>query len=305
MHNVKYIAEGLRFPEGPIAMPDGSIIVVEIGAQRLSRIGYDGKVSEVASLGGGPNGAALGPDGYCYVCNNGGFRWHVDELGMRPLGQAENYSGGRIQRVNLSTGAAETLYDRTENGPLHAPNDLVFDSTGGFWFTDSGTMRHRQMDRGGIYYARPDGSSIREVIFPMLQANGIGLSPSEDTLYVAETVSGRLWAFELLGPGQVRRMSWPSPNGGRVVARLPGYRLFDSLAIEADGNVAIATLYEGGVIVISPRGEIVEDVALPDRFVTNICFGGKDLCTAYVTLSQSGRLAQLDWSRPGMRPRFS
>src|SRR3546814_10846880 len=78
------------------------------------------------------------------------------------------------------------------------------------------------MDRGGIFYARPDGSSIREVAFPMLQPNGIGLSPQEDVLYVAETVTGRLWAFDLDDPGEIRRQSWPSPNGGRLVASLPG-----------------------------------------------------------------------------------
>jgi gluconolactonase len=305
MDNVKYVAEGLRFPEGPIAMPDGSILLVEIGAGCLTRVELGGQKSIVAEPGGGPNGAAIGPDGACYVCNNGGFRWHLDEEGMRPLGQAEDYKGGKIQRVNLATGSVSTLYERTENGPLHAPNDLVFDKNGGFWFTDSGAMRHRQMDRGGIYYALPDGSSIREVVFPMLQANGIGLSPDEGTLYVAETVSGRLWAFELEGPGQVKRRPWPSPNGGRVLARLPGYRLFDSLAVEASGNIAIATLYEGGVIVYSPEGDIVEDIPLPDRFVTNVCFSGEDLRTAHVTLSHSGRLAQISWSRAGMRPNFS
>src|ERR1700736_517684 len=192
MHNIRYMAEGLRFPEGPIAMPDGSVILVEIAAGKLSRVDEGGKVSVVANLGGGPNGAALGPDGLCYVCNNGGFRWHEDEHGIRPVGQADDNQGGRIERVDLRTGEVVRLYDRTENGPLRGPNDLVVDRDGGVWFTDTGAIRHRDMDRGGIYYARPDGSSIREVVFPMLQANGIGLSPQEDTLYVAETVSGRL-----------------------------------------------------------------------------------------------------------------
>ena len=66
------MARGLRFPEGPIAMPDGSVILVEIERQTLSRVHPDGAVSVLAGLGGGPNGAAIGPDGRCYVCNNGG-----------------------------------------------------------------------------------------------------------------------------------------------------------------------------------------------------------------------------------------
>ena len=70
------IASGLKFPEGPIALPNGDILLVEIARQTLSRITADGTVVVVAETGGGPNGAAIGPDGRCYLCNNGGFRWH-------------------------------------------------------------------------------------------------------------------------------------------------------------------------------------------------------------------------------------
>ena len=67
----KIIAEGLAFPEGPVAMPDGSVLFVEIAGGCLSRVLASGKVERVAELGGGPNGAAIGPDGHGYVCNNG------------------------------------------------------------------------------------------------------------------------------------------------------------------------------------------------------------------------------------------
>src|SRR3546814_6725536 len=75
---------------------------------------------------------------------------------LRPAGQADDYSGGRIEKVNLETGEIVRLYEKGENGPLKAPNDLVFDRTGGFWFTDTGAGRHRDMDRGGIFYARSE-----------------------------------------------------------------------------------------------------------------------------------------------------
>lgn len=305
MSDIRYLAEGLRFPEGPIAMPDGSVILVEIERGTLSRVDAAGQVSVVATPGAGPNGAAMGPGGFCYVCNNGGFRWHENDEGLRPGGQAEDYSGGRIEKIDVATGEVVRLYDKGENGLLSAPNDIVFDRTGGFWFTDTGAGRHRNMDRGGIFYAQPDGSSIREVVFPMLQPNGIGLSPNEDVLYVAETVSGRLWAFDIDSPGTIRRRDWPSPNGGRLLTSLPEYRLFDSLAVDADGNIAVATLYDGGVVVISPTGEIIEDVRLPDRFVTNICFGGDDRRTAFVTMAYTGKLAELRWSRAGLKLNFS
>lgn len=301
---MKTIATGLRFPEGPIAMPDGTIVLVEIERQTLTRVHADGRTEIIARLGGGPNGAAIGPDGAAYVCNNGGLRFHEDKHGLRPTAQADDYSGGRIERIDLKSGEVRVLYKGGGNGPLRGPNDLVFDRAGGMWFTDLGKTRSRDMDRGGVYYAAADGSSIREAIYPMLTPNGIGLSPDEKRLYVAETHTGRLWAFELEAPGVVKRRAFPSPNGGELVAGLPGYQLFDSLAVDGEGNICVATLFNGGITVISPDGKRIEHLPLPDVYTTNLCFGGKDLRTAYVTLSLSGRLAALDWPRPGLRLNF-
>lgn len=301
---LREIASGLRFPEGPIAMPDGSVVLVEIERQTLSRVQPDGRIEVIANLGGGPNGAAIGPDGAAYVCNNGGFRWHEDRHGLRPIGQGNDYSGGRIERVDLDTGAVKVLYAGTEHGRLRGPNDIVFDRAGGMWFTDLGKTRDRDMDRGGVYYAAADGSSIVEAVFPLLTPNGIGLSPDESRLYVAETHTGRLWAFDLEGPGRIRRRPFPSPNGGELLAGLPGYQLFDSLAVDAAGNVCVATLFNGGITVISPDGATIEHLPMPDLYTTNICFGGPELRTAYVTLSVSGRLVAFDWPRPGLALNF-
>jgi gluconolactonase len=301
---MRTIATGLRFPEGPIAMSDGTVVLVEIERGTLSRVTPDGRTEVIAKLGGGPNGAAIGPDGAVYVCNNGGLRWHEDQNGLRPVGQPDDYTGGRIERVDLATGAVRVLYTGTDRGPLKGPNDLVFDRAGGLWFTDLGKTRERNMDRGGVYYASADGSQIREVIYPMLTPNGIGLSPDESRLYVAETHTGRLWAFDLDAPGVVRRRKFPSPNGGELVAGLPGYQLFDSLAVDAEGNICVATLFNGGITVISPDGAKVEHVPMPDLYTTNLCFGGPELRTAFVTLSVSGRLVALDWPRSGLALNF-
>ncbi len=297
---IREITSGLRFPEGPIWMPDGSVILVEIERGTLTRVRPDGRQEIVAKTGGGPNGAAIGPDGKCYVCNNGGFKWHEEGGLLRPVLQADDYSGGRIERVDLQTGAIETLYTDVGDIKLRGPNDIVFDKHGGFWFTDLGKVRQRDQDRGGIFYARADGSLLKEVIHPMIHPNGIGLSPAGDRLYVAESPTGRLWAFEITGPGEIKRQPWPSPNGGTLVAGLPDYQLFDSLAVEADGNVCVATLFKGCISVISADGDLVEQVSMPDLYTTNICFGGPDMRTAFITLSNSGRLVAVDWKRPGL-----
>jgi gluconolactonase len=119
-------------------------------------------------------------------------------------------------------------------------------------------------------------------------------------LYVAETETARLWAFDLAAPGEIRRHPFPSPHGGRIVAGLPGYNRFDSLAVDGDGNICVATLVNGGITIISPDGQSVRHVPMPERWVTNICFGGPGLRTAYITLSSTGRLVSMPWERPGL-----
>lgn len=300
------IASGLRFPEGPVAMPDGSILLVEIARRTVTRVSAKGEVSIVAEPGGGPNGLAIGKDGAGYICNNGGFEFIDDTIGTRPMWQSHDYSHGRLERVDLATGKVTTLTRGIVDRALRGPNDLVLDRQGGIWFTDLGKRRPGEMDWGGVYWLSPDRREIKQVAHPFLTANGIGLSPDEKTVYVAETEGARLWAFDVTGPGEVRKAPYPSPNGGRLVYQAGGRELkrFDSLAVEASGNICVATLATGGVSVISPDGELVEFVPMPDRMTTNICFGGPDLKTAYLTLSLSGKLVSMPWKRPGLPLNF-
>lgn len=304
MQQLREFASGLRFPEGPVALPDGSLLVVEIERRTLSRISPSGEITVVADTGGGPNGAAIGPDGKCYLCNSGGFEWIRDEHGTRPGGQAPDYDGGRIERIDLVTGAIERLYDRSDKRKLRGPNDIVFDKTGGFWFTDIGKSRENEREHGGVYYAARGATEVREVLYPLVQPNGIGLSPAEDRLYVAETITGRLWAFDLSSPGEVARKPFPSPNGGELLAGLPGYQLFDSLAVDSAGNICVATMHNSGITVISPDGKTISHVPVPDRFTTNLCFGGPDLRTAYITASATGKVLAMEWPRPGLPLNF-
>src|SRR5436190_466248 len=220
------ITSGLGFPEGPVWMPDGTVLVVEMKHRRITRVHPDGRKETAAEPGGSPNGLAIGPDGALYVCNSGG--WDYFEVGDWTIPMPElpaHHSGGRIERVDLDTGDVKVLYTECDGHPLIGPNDLVFDAHGGMWFTDHARRDGRIQHVGAIYYARPDGSSIREVVF--------------------------------------------------------------------------ATLVTGALTVISPAGEVLDQVMLGDPMVTNVCFGGDDLRTAYATLSASGRLVSIPWPRPG------
>ena len=296
MSNYEVIATGLEFPEGPVVMPDGSIILVEIKRGTITRVDPDnGSVDVVARPGGGPNGAAIGPDGALYVCNNGGFEWGENRGLTIPGLVADDYSSGRIERIELETGAVDVVYADVDGVPLKGPNDLMFDSTGGFWFTDHGKMRARTRDRGGLYYGKADGSSVREISFPLDGPNGVGLSPEEDRVYVAETHQGSILYWELDGPGELAG----SPHG-RFLARPAGRKLFDSLAMDAEGNVSVATIQTGGISTFTPDGEELDFFAVEDPLCTNICFGGADMKTAFITLSGTGKLIRSDWPRAGL-----
>ncbi|MGH7332765.1 MAG: SMP-30/gluconolactonase/LRE family protein [Candidatus Rokuibacteriota bacterium] len=298
----RQLASGLRFPEGPVALADGSVILVEIARQTLSRVSPTGKVTAIATLGGGPNGAAMGPGGQIYVTNNGGLKWVERPGRLFPIMQADDYGGGSIQVVDPETGKVDTLYDSCEGRRLRGPNDLVFDRAGGFWFTDLGKTRERDADRGVVYYAKADGSMITEAIFPLERPNGIGLSPDERTLYVVETPTARCWSFRLSAPGQIESANGPyRGEKGTVVVGLGGYQMFDSLAVDSESHICVATLITGAISDIWPDGSRVDQYTLPDLMVTNVCFGGKDLRTVFATLSMGGTLVSFEWPRPGLR----
>jgi gluconolactonase len=300
---MRILAEGLQFPEGPVALGDGSVLLVEMRAGLVVRISPDGERHVVADCGGGPNGAAIGPDGALYVCDNGGSAYVPGRF--TSTGPAADYEGGSIRRFDLRTGEHTLLYTHCDGHRLSSPNDLVFDAHGGFYFTDFGKKHARLRDYGGVYYALPDGSRIVEVAYPLLSPNGIGLSPDARVLYVAETETARLWAFDIVEPGVVRKHLFPSPHGGRIVCGLPGFQRFDSLALEAGGNICVATLITGAVSVIAPDGALLRQLVFPDSYVTNLCFGGPDMQTAYVTLSGTGQLVSLPWPEPGLRLHFN
>src|ERR1700731_2917714 len=224
MPDVRVLATDLEFPEGPVVLPDGSVVLVEIRGQRLTRVWRDGRKQVVAEIPGGPNGAALGPDGKIYVCNNGGFTWIPTRNMIMPGPQPEDYRGGSIQRVDLQGGKVETVIDKCGEHGLPGP-----------------------------------------------------IKP-RDVIYRGER--------------------------GKPIAGLGGYQMFDSLALEANGNVCVATLISGCISVIAPDGTLVEQVPTGDRVTTNIAFGGPELKTAYITLSGKGELIAMDWARPGLPLNF-
>jgi gluconolactonase len=289
LEDVRVVAEGLVFPEGPVALRDGSVLVTEMRRGTVSRVDAGtGAAEVVAETGGGPNGAAIGPDGALYVCNNGGYE--------------PDYHGGRIERVDLETGRVDVLYEACDGQRLSGPNDIVFDGDGNLWFTDTGKFLADRRHYGRIHWARPDGSEIVAAMGRVDAPNGIGLSPDGSTLYFAETLSGRLYRRAIAGPGRLEHDRDHDP--ATLVCGLPGVQLFDSLAVAADGTICVGTLISGVITAASADGERVDQHTLPEELAdpmpTNLCFGGPDLRTAYITLSETGRLVACTWPTPGL-----
>jgi gluconolactonase len=297
------IAAGLEFPEGPVAMPDGSVVVAEMFGERVARIHHDGSTDVVCEVKGGPNGLAVGPDGALYLCNNGGCFTPVDLDGLRVPGafDLERYSGGLIQRIDHD-GSVRNLYTNCAGRPLRAPNDLVMDGHGGFYFTDFGItdLSTRSADIGAIYYALCDGSEISEVAYPVSSPNGIALGPDGTSLYYAETYTGRVFRRRIVEPGVLEPLR-TRHDPAALLCGLPGMQLLDSLAVDGDGWVVVGTLVAGAITAIAPDGASIDQISTGDPLTTNICFGGPDMCTAYVTLSATGRLVSMEWPRRGLR----
>jgi gluconolactonase len=290
------VSQGLKFPEAPVVMRDGSVLFVQIEARQVSRLKPDGSVALVAQLDGGPNGLAIGPDKALYVANDGG-RFSFNRRGAFnfPGAAPPDHTGGSIQRIELGTGKAVTLYDSCDGKRLVAPDDLVFDRRGGMWVSDLGKVK----GDAGLYYALPDGKGIRQVKGGMNAPNGIGLSPDGRQLHVSE--GRQLWTFDIAGPG-VLGPSTSYPNAAHAMLRERS--IADSLKVLADGKVAVCTLIAGGISIFDAAGA-TEFIQFDDPMTTNLAFGGADMRDAWVTSSGLGRMVRVRWPYAGLKPAYS
>ena len=295
-YDIEILADGLGFCEGPVVMPDGSVIVVDLISANITRV-WKGRKEVIANVGGGPNGAQLGPDGALYICNNGGADPKNPSL-------ADPGQPGRVERLDLATGRLERLFDKAGDIALSAPNDLVFDAQGGLWFTDYGKTLPECYARGGVFYCSPDRSTVKAIVRDGTGFNGIGLSPDGATLYYNRYFEGRLMRMDIVAPGEVLMEAGSSRPRVELVGSGFGMSEFDGLAVTAAGNVCIGTNLTGGVTTITPDGEVTF-LSLPERMVTNIAFGGENMRHAYLTWATSGRLVRMLWDEPGLKPNFT
>jgi gluconolactonase len=303
---LRELARGLQFPEGPVIEPDGSVLVSEMAAGRVTRVRPDGTLDAVATTGGGPNGLARLPDGTLLVCQGGGSRWQRRpwpfalpgsvEL-ILPAGPADDALVPQVQAID-GDGGVRTLTatfvgtDGVER-PLGRPSDVCVDADGGFWMTDGGANHGRDRALTGVLYGRPGlspGEPLREVLYPLEMPNGVALSPDGTRLYATETRTRRVWELRLAPGGIVQEAGGLAtvPSGGPL-----NFGGADGVCVDGDGRVVVATLGTGGVTVFAPDGRPLGSLVLDDRMTTNVAFDAR-AGSMYVTLATQGTLVAVD-----------
>ncbi|WP_255406572.1 SMP-30/gluconolactonase/LRE family protein [Caulobacter sp. B11] len=203
--DIELVAEGLLFPEGPIAMADGSVILTEIQAAEAQPDHPDGKRRRWRR-------PAAVPTARPSVRTGRSMSQQWRQLPVHRHGRPQcarptppSHTGGSIQRVDIKTGAVTTLYTECDGKRWSAPMTWCSTSRRGFWFTDHGCSTPEGRKFGALYYALTDGSKITRQRDHFVSPNGVGLSPDEKTVYMADTTLGRLWSFDIAEPGVLAR----------------------------------------------------------------------------------------------------
>ena len=273
------IARSKTFTEGPVFDRQGNLYFSHrAGIYKLPPGGEP--VEWISDASAGFNGHKILPDGTHLVCaSKKSAVWRLDAAG-KFLGDASLECDGK---------------------PLVEPNDITLDAHGGFYFTDPSGSRTEPV--GSVYYVNQSGKTTRAVT-GLIVPNGLVIDPSAKFLYVSETTRNRILRFPIAAPGKLGKME--------VFATLParaGHQAVpDGMAVDTNGNLYVAHLGTSHVLVLSPRGKLLQQLPGGNYDVSNLAFGGKDLNQLFITGSTGyranteGRVYRLDLQGVRGRP---
>ncbi|MCB5189138.1 SMP-30/gluconolactonase/LRE family protein [Methylobacillus arboreus] len=258
---ISLIKDGFTGTEGPIGLPDGSLIFTETQANRITRIDEDENVTTYIADSNGANGLALSPSGELYAVQT-----------LKP-------------RVGIIHPAEKTkiLAEKYNGKPLNRPNDLVLDKKGGVYFTDpgiNGPLKPGQSPtQPAVYYIKPSGELLL-IDSEIKRPNGIQLSPDEKVLYVANTAGEYVIAFDVAADGSVsnKRNFAKLEDALQTTENGPSSGA-DGLAVDSEGRLYVAA--NTGIQVFTSKGEFLGNIVLPKK-AQNIAFAGKDKRTFYI-----------------------
>jgi len=247
---VKKLVSGFKFTEGPTCDPEGNIFFTDPHSNRIHKWSLDGKLSTFLDPSGGAIGLFFDRDGSLLAC-----------------------AGADRKLVSIdSKGNVTVLADKYDNKLLNEPNDLWLDPKGGIYFSDPYWLsKVIEQDGEHVYYLSPDRTEVIRVIDNMVKPNGITGSPDGKLLYVADGGDNRTFVYTINPDGTLSDKKLFAPEG------------FDGMTTDSEGNVYMTGK---SVSVYNPAGEKIETIEVPETS-SNLCFGGRDKKTLYITASQS------------------
>ena len=278
---VTLIKGGMTSSEGPVAAADGSLYFAEPAVSKIYRVDAEDNITVVFD--------AKHPD------NPAGERWRLPALAMDGKGTiyACRRAGPQIGiAIVYPAEQAKFVAETYQGKPFGAPNDLTMAKDGGIYFTDPGTAEQGAQRAHYVYYVKPSGEVVR-AIENLDRPNGIVLSPDEKTLYVVDSSSETILAFDVQADGAVQNRRNFAPLKGVTKTAKGMDNGIDGMAIDSDGRVY--AISNAGIEVFTAKGEAVGVIPVPVK-AQNLAFGGKDGKTLYIVgmgnLYKVGMLAQ-------------
>jgi len=248
---VEKLAGGFEFTEGPAVDTDGSIFFTDIPNNRIHKWSVDGKLSTFLENSGAANGLFFDKAGNLLAC-----------------------AGGSRKLVSISPdGKITVLADKYDNKKFNSPNDLWIDLKGGIYFTDPryGNRDNLEQDRECVYYLSGDRKRLIRVIDDLVRPNGVLGTVDGKKLYVADAGDGKTYVYNINKDGTLSNRKFFAPVGS------------DGMTIDTKGNIYLT---RGVVWIYSPKGEEIEKIELAEA-PANVCFGGKDKKTLFITARKS------------------
>lgn len=266
MDDVRVLASGLRFPEGPVFDEMGCLWCVEQEGAGLFCRDKEGQTMRIPT-GGRPNGAAI-RDGYLWFCDSG---------------------ANAIRRLHIASRTIETVLSEIGGEPLHMPNDLYFDERGNLLFTCPGSPDD---GREGYVAVYSFGKTVEIIADGLAYPNGLVFYPDNQTLLIAETHEQRIWQ----GYWDADGLSWENIHVWTTVGKqaadvdIPGP---DGMTVGPDGNLYVAVFGKGLIQVFSEDGDLLRSIQLPGRNPSNCVFDPSGQLGLVVTETERGELLSI------------
>ncbi|MDR2423334.1 MAG: SMP-30/gluconolactonase/LRE family protein [Prevotellaceae bacterium] len=269
---VEKLAEGFGFTEGPTADSKGNVYFTDQPNDKIWKWSIDGKLSVALDKTGRANGLYFDRNGRLLACSD------------------EN---NELWSIDLTGKQHETLINEVEGKQLNGPNDLWVHPNGGVYFTDPLYRRQywtnrnaaKQMDGRYVYFLSPDRKKIEKVAIDLKQPNGIIGTPDGKHLYVADIDDNKTYIYDIEKDGSLKNKKLFAPLGS------------DGMTIDKKGNIYLTGK---GVTVFNTSGKQILHIDVEANWTANVCFGGKNMQTLFITASQY--LYALKMNVKGVRP---